>query len=138
MERKDGLCINHSHLISIGSVLSNRVTFMESPIYGASKAASNELIKYLSEKLKEENIICNTISPCLMARNNEVEITLKHYLSKLNKHTNITSYKDVLSTIKFISTSGQKSINGQNIILDDGNNNLHSMHIIKTCSDENS
>ncbi len=119
-----------NHLINIGSVLSERVSLMESPIYSASKSAAHSLIKYLSVRLLSKKISCNTISPGLMARNVSSERYILEKLSKLNKNIGITPYSDILQTIEYIVNTNLNSFKGQNIILDNSLENLEAFYII--------
>ena len=108
-----------SNLISIGSVLSNKVSLVESPLYSASKAASLSLINYLSIKLRPKKIYCNTISPGLMARNEKSKNSWKIGSIGL-KNIGITNYEDIYQTINYISNTNLNSLRGKNIVLDDG------------------
>tara|TARA_A100001388_G_scaffold277138_1_gene267025 strand:+ start:1894 stop:2637 length:744 start_codon:yes stop_codon:yes gene_type:complete len=119
-----------SNLISIGSVLSNKVSLVESPLYPASKAASLSLIKYLSLKLSKKQINCNTISPGLMARNEKSKKFLEDRLSRFKKNIGITNYEEIYQTIIYISNSNLNSLRGKNIVLDDGLGDLEPFYII--------
>ena len=118
------------NLISIGSVLSNKISLVESPIYSASKAASLSLINYLSIKLRLKKIFCNTISPGLMARNEKSKKFLEDRLSRFEKNIGITNYEDIYQTINYISDSNLNSLRGKNIVLDDGLGGLEPFYII--------
>mgnify|MGYP003956538335 CR=1 FL=1 len=119
-----------SHLINIGSVLSTRVSFAESPVYGSAKAAAHELIRYLSVSLASYNINCNSISPALMARNETSRNYLVNKLAAAGKSACITSYKEVLSVIKAIANNDLSSMRGHNIILDHGLEHFEAFHMI--------
>jgi len=119
-----------SHIINIGSVLSTRVSFGESPVYGSAKAAAHELIRYLSVSLDSYNINCNSISPALMARNETSRNYLANKLAEAGKSACITSYKEVLSVIKAIANNDLSSMRGHNIILDHGLEHFEAFHMI--------
>ena len=94
-----------SHIIYIGSVLSRKIVPSESPIYGASKAASIQLLKWLASDLLVHNICVNSISPALMARNSDIKKVLLDNLRDIGDSYGITSYSDVLKLIEFIAMS---------------------------------
>jgi len=122
----------HSHIINIGSVLSERFSSKESPIYGASKAAAKSLVRDLAAISLKDNICINSISPSLLFRN---EISLEYltkYLQKYSEHIQPTSYGDICKLIEFISLSGIKSLRGKDIILDFGLEDIESFDIIST------
>lgn len=125
-----------NHLINIGSVLSSVISLGESPLYASSKASSLSLARYLAVELHKNNIKVNTISPCLMARDEVSKNQIKSNLSKLGRDFNLTSYGDILSTIRFIVESGIKSLNGADIVLDDGLELLETYWSLFSSSDQ--
>ena len=119
-----------SHIINIGSVLSERYSTTESPAYGASKAACRSLVRDLSLILSQKNIIVNSISPALLYRNEE---SLKFLLERLQKHPSKckpTSYSDVYKLVHFICCSGIQSLRGQDIVLDHGLESIESFDLL--------
>ena len=123
-----------SHIINIGSVLSERFSSKESPIYGASKAAARSLVRDLAAISLKDNICVNSISPSLLFRNDMSLEYLNKYIQKYSTHIEPTSYADIYRFIEFISLSGIKSLRGKDIILDFGLEDIEGFDIISTVS----
>ena len=119
------------HIINIGSTASSKITFSESPYYGAGKAASHYLIKYLSQQLLSFGIICNTISPALLARNSASNAFLRKHLDILNPDLDHTKYSDVFSLISSLSEGRLSGIRGHDFILDNGLDNYSPFHALQ-------
>lgn len=119
-----------SHIVNIGSVLSERFSTNENPAYGASKAACKSLVRDLSLMLSQKNIIVNSISPALLYRN---EQSLEFLLERLQRHPSKcrpTSYSDVYKLVHFICCSGIQSLRGQDLVLDHGLESIESFDLL--------
>lgn len=114
------------NIINIGSVLAHKTSLYESPLYSASKASTLSTVRYLAIDLLQSKVKVNTISPCLMARNSSTADLLNSNLSKTKKPFSLSSYEDVFKTVYFISEFGVNSLNGTEIVLDDGLESLES------------
>lgn len=119
------------HLISIGSVLSDRSSRAETPLYGATKAAINSLVRDLSIYLMKYNVSVNSISPALLYRDQASQNNLQSQLSCTGLPFEPTSYLDLAKTIQFISESCLKSLRGKNIILDHGLEDIESFDLLR-------
>ena len=119
------------HLVSIGSVLSDRFSRAETPLYGATKAAINSLVRDLSIYLMEYNVSVNSISPALLYRDQESQSNLQSQLSCTRLPFQPTSYLDIAKTIQFISKNCVKSLRGKNIILDHGLEDVESFDLLR-------
>lgn len=124
---------NESHIINIGSVLSNRFSCAENPAYGASKAATNSLVRDLALLLSEKNICVNSISPALLYRNEESLAFLEKQLSRYKIKCKPTPYSDVLKLIEFITLSGIDSLRGKDIVLDYGLESIEAFDLLSSC-----
>ena len=123
---------NESHLINIGSVLSMRYSTAESPVYGASKAATKSLVRDLSVSLIKDNICVNSISPALLYRDSSSFAHLKNILDTHKSGCSPTSYQDIYLLIKFIAESGIKSLRGKDLILDYGLEDIEGFDLLRT------
>lgn len=121
---------DESHLINIGSVLSDHFSNAESPAYGASKAATKSLVRDLGLLLSKSNICVNSISPALMSRNHKTHEFLSTQLKAYDPYCSPTSYADVYKLIHFISHSGIKSLRGKDIVLDHGLESIESFDLL--------
>lgn len=86
--------------------------------YAAIKSSIIQLTKYFSSYYRNKNIRFNTVSPGGIFNNHDQD-----FLAAYNKHcTNIgmLSPRDVAKTVEFLISDKSNSINGQNIIVDDG------------------
>jgi len=124
-----------SHIINIGSVLCERFSSKESPIYGASKAAAKSLVRDLAAISLKDNICINSISPALLFRNEMSFEYLNKYLLKYSEYIQPTSYEDIYKLIKFISLSGVRSLRGKDIILDFGLEDIEGFDIMSRLND---
>ena len=124
--------VEQSHIINIGSFLSQFYTSKESPIYGASKAAAKSLVRDLSIIALKDNICVNSISPSLLFRNQASLDFLNKYLSFYSENIQPTAYIDIFKLIEFISLSGVKSLRGKDLVLDYGLEDLESFEIMST------
>ena len=121
-----------SHIINIGSVLSERFSTNENPAYGASKAACKSLVRDLSLMLSHKNIIVNSISPALLYRNKK---SLDFLLERLQRHPSNcqpTSYSDIYKLVQFICCSGIQSLRGQDIVLDHGLESIEAFDLLNS------
>ena len=119
-----------SHIINIGSILSERFSTNENPAYGASKAACKSLVRDLSLLLSHKNINVNSISPALLYRNKK---SLDFLLERLQRHPSNcqpTSYSDIYKLVQFICCSGIQSLRGQDITLDHGLESIESFDLL--------
>ena len=107
------------YIIVIGSVLSDKISLTESPLYSSSKACLLQLAKYAAIDLMSK-VSINTISPALMARSLESQEFLDKHLSSIDPNLEVTPYSDIIKTIKFLTLEGVNSLKGKNIILDYG------------------
>ena len=107
------------HIVVIGSVLSDKISLTESPLYSSSKACLLQLAKYAAIDLMSK-VSINTISPALMARSLESKELLEKHLNHIDPNLEVTPYSDIVKTIKFLTLEGVNSLKGKNIILDYG------------------
>lgn len=92
---------------------------MVSPIeYSASKSGIIMLTKYLAKKYRKKNIRVNCISPGGI-REKQSPIFYRRY-KKDTGNKGMLDPSDIISTINFLMDYKSKSINGQNIVIDDG------------------
>jgi len=86
--------------------------------YAVNKSALIHFTKYLAKFLKGKNIRVNCISPGGVLKN-QPEIFIDNYKEfSLNK--SMLNKKDISGTLIFLLSHLSNSINGQNIIVDDG------------------
>ena len=121
-----------SHIINIGSVLSDFYSTFESPSYGASKAAAKSLVRDLSLVLAEKNICINSISPALLSRNQASKEFINKTLAKCKVLCEPTSYDDIYKLVIFISTSGIRSLRGKDIVLDFGLESIDGFDLLSS------
>jgi len=126
-----------SHIINIGSVLSDKYSSKESPFYGASKAAAKSLVRDLAAISLKDNICINSISPALLFRNSLSLDYLKKHLNKYSSYISPTAYVDIYKLIEFISLSGIKSLRGKDIVLDYGLEDIEGFDLIATVCENN-
>lgn len=125
---------NLCHLITIGSVLSDRFSRAETPLYGASKAAIRSLVRDLSISLMNYNVCVNTISPALLFRDQSSKNNLLKQLSTTGLPFRPTPYVDIANTIKFLTHGNLSSLRGQNIVLDYGLEHMESFDLLRNLS----
>lgn len=94
-------------------------TNMTMPVeYAAIKSGLIHLTKYTAKYLKGKNIRVNCISPGGIFDNQNSEFILKYNSQCLNN--GMLDCKDINGTVLFLLSDISKSINGQNIVVDDG------------------
>ena len=92
---------------------------MVSPIeYSAAKSGIIMLTKYLAKKYRKKNIRINCISPGGIKEKQNPIFYRRYKRDTGNK--GMLDPIDIISTIDFLMDDKSKSINGQNIIIDDG------------------
>jgi NAD(P)-dependent dehydrogenase (short-subunit alcohol dehydrogenase family) len=136
-------CIQHfaqnaseeSHVINIGSVLSDRFSTAETPAYGASKAAVKSLIRDLSILHSSNNLCINSISPALLYRNDKSHEFIMERLSHYSLPLEATDYSDIAKLIVFLACSGIKSLRGKDIVLDYGLESVDGFDLLSSSYD---
>ncbi len=94
-------------------------TSMTSPIeYSAIKAGIISITKWLAKYYKNKNIRVNCISPGGILDNQEKDFVRKYRDSCCNK--GLLNSEEIASAIVFLLSEKAFSINGQNLIIDDG------------------
>ena len=141
--RNHSLNISHTsdyscmhHIINIGSVASSAIGFMLPPNYGAGKCAAHYLIKHLAQQLLPDGIICNTISPGIMARNSKSAEYIRECLNHLDTTLGFTNYSDVLALILNLTNGTLGSIKGHDFIVDNGLEHYSTFYALKMASDK--
>ncbi len=86
--------------------------------YAAIKSGVIHLTKYFAKYYKGKNIRFNCISPGGIANNQDANFLRKYNSLSLNK--GMLDREDIVGTLLFLISSASYSINGQNIVVDDG------------------
>jgi NAD(P)-dependent dehydrogenase (short-subunit alcohol dehydrogenase family) len=115
---------NLIHLSSIQGIASPKFdhyvgTEMTSPVeYTAIKAGIVALTRWLAKYHKDMNIRVNCVSPGGIRADQPESFIARYRSACTNK--GMLDPSDVASTVLFLLSDGSSSINGQNIVVDDG------------------
>lgn len=121
---KKKLMTTNSSIVAISSIASQNVISSGYSIYGASKAALTEWMKYLAVELSQKYIRANTISPggikTEMALNNlisedQLEMDKNRYLFK-----DYGDPLDVALGCVYLLSDASKFVTGINLVIDGG------------------
>lgn len=113
-------------IVNISSVLSECVTLSEPLSYHASKAAINQLTRYLAVKYGPHGIRVNTVSPGLISNERAEPYSNSEAASpysRLAKHIPLRrtgSPEEIADLILFLVGPSSSFITGQNIVIDGG------------------
>lgn len=113
-------------IVNISSVLSELVSLKESLSYHASKAAMNQMIRYLAVQFGPDKIRVNGISPGLISHHEaefssrELSATLYSKLANYVPLQRSGSPQEIADLAIFLASSQSSFITGQNITIDGG------------------
>lgn len=113
-------------IINISSVLSECITLTEPVSYHASKAAINQLTRYLAVQYGPFNIRVNAISPGLISNHHSEKSSSNPDASlyaKLARHIPLRRTgdpKEIAELVLFLASATSSFITGQNIVIDGG------------------
>lgn len=92
-----------------------------SEIYGATKAAINQMTKYFAIHLSKKNIRVNAVLPggIFNDRNPQSAKFIKNY-SRRNPMGRMAKTEEIVGAVIYLASASASYINGQNIIIDGG------------------
>tara|TARA_Y100001954_G_C15707313_1_gene551084 strand:+ start:95 stop:865 length:771 start_codon:yes stop_codon:yes gene_type:complete len=86
--------------------------------YALNKCSVNQLTKYLAKYFKGKNIRVNSLSPGGIEQSQPISFINRYKNISLNN--SMTNKEELSNSVLFLLSENSKSINGQNIIADDG------------------
>jgi NAD(P)-dependent dehydrogenase (short-subunit alcohol dehydrogenase family) len=116
---------NDGRIINISTSLTAAPRGPGYSVYGAAKAAAEQLAKFLAEDVAEQGITVNTVSPGPVdnsfLRSVETEESLE-FLKSLSVYNRLGNNEDITPIIEFLVSKNAHWVTGQNIRVNGGMN----------------
>lgn len=114
---------NNGRIINISTSLTAVPRGPGYSVYGAAKAAAEQLAKFLADEVAEQGITVNTVSPGPIdnsfLRSVETKESLE-YLKSLSVYNRLGNNEDIIPIIEFLVSEKAHWITGQNIRVNGG------------------
>lgn len=117
-------------VVAMSSVLARRVSSFEGLGYHLSKAASEQLVRFLAMELSSLHIRVNAVSPGWMVRSSkdldDLGEDVRRSLTRVNSGKAPNTFYEVAEVVAFLLSDASHSLSGQVINVDGGVSNLET------------